>query len=205
MCSFALSDDARPAVPGARPSASAFRSQRYSASAGRRGDSAVCASWSAARDRFRRCWSSIQRWVSGRATAVPAAAPTTARIAELVAAARSAGALVSTSSTTVNRCSRRTGFPGLGDPPRRKPMPGEPVLRKHPDDGLNGRPWSRVPTGGRAPPSLDPNGSRHRARCREPSVNRLAADRRHSERADLPRETAGGHQAADRLRLAGDA
>jgi streptothricin hydrolase len=72
-------------------------------------------------------------------TAVPSAAETTARIAELLAAARSGGALV------VHL--QNDGQPGAGDEPNSpgwsihpavEPRSGEPLLRKRGDDGFEG-------------------------------------------------------------------
>jgi streptothricin hydrolase len=72
-------------------------------------------------------------------TAVPSAQKTVARIAELLAAARSAGALVvHLQNDGQPGASDHPDSPGWPIHPAAEPRPGEPVLRKTGDDGFEG-------------------------------------------------------------------
>jgi len=72
-------------------------------------------------------------------TAVPSAVETTARIAELLAVARNAGAFViHLQNDGVPGAPDEPGSRGWAIHPAAKPAPGEPVLRKRGDDGFEG-------------------------------------------------------------------
>jgi nicotinamidase-related amidase len=72
-------------------------------------------------------------------SAVPSASRTTARIAELLAAARDAGALVVHLQNDGRPGARdEPGSPGWAIHPAVEPRPDEPLLRKSGDDGFEG-------------------------------------------------------------------
>jgi nicotinamidase-related amidase len=72
-------------------------------------------------------------------TAVPSAVETTARIAELLAAARNAGALVVHLQNDGQPGARdEPGSAGWAIHPAAEPRSDEPLLRKHGDDGFEG-------------------------------------------------------------------
>jgi nicotinamidase-related amidase len=72
-------------------------------------------------------------------TAVPSAPEVTARIAELLAAARQARALIVHLQNDGEADTRdEPGSPGWAIHPAAEPHPGEPVLRKSGDDGFEG-------------------------------------------------------------------